>query len=101
MAPDEFEKRKALLKGTPEAPKEENPPPGPEAFATPQSAVRPIGGNAATPRKTPRTPGKSNEQAPRFFPLPEKNKKEDSKDKGRKKKVKDMDPQFQEEEVGW
>ena len=50
-------------------------------------------------------PGKSNAEAPRFFPLPEKkDKKDDDKTKetkGRKKKVKDMDPQFEEEEVGW
>ena len=55
----------------------------------------------ATPRKTPRTPGKNNEEAPRFFPLPAKKDKKDEKEKGRKKKLKDSDPQFEEEEVGW
>ena len=41
--------------GTPEAPKEESVPPGPDAFVTP---ARPISSSqSATPRKTPRTPG--------------------------------------------
>merc|ERR1712106_862541 len=72
LAPDEFEKRKAALANTPEpATKEEAaPPPGPDAFTTPKQPI-----NSATPRKTPRTPGKSNAEAPRFFPLPEKGAK--------------------------
>ena len=100
LAPDEFEKRKALLKNTPDVSKDESsmPPPGPDAFTTPKQIAS---SNSATPRKTPRTPGKSNADAPRFFALPEKGSKSKDESKGRKQKVKDIDPQFEEEEVGW
>ena len=59
--------------------------------------------HGSTPRKTPRTPGKTVTEAPRFYPLPDK-KEEDQKDKKerkRKKKVKDLNPEFDEKEVGW
>ena len=69
--------------------------------ATPVSQPRKMSGS--TPRKTPRTPGKTAADAPRFYPLPDK-KEEDPKDKKerkRKKKVKDLNPEFDEKEVGW
>merc|ERR1712168_1452011 len=94
---DEFDKKKELLGGSKEPTEvNQNEPPAPPSARTPARKM------SATPRKTPRTPGKSNAEAPRFFPLPDKKNDEKSESKRQRKlKVKDMDPDFDEQEVGW
>lgn len=93
---DEFDQKKRALECKNNVENTEDAPP-----ATPVSQPRKMSGS--TPRKTPRTPGKTAADAPRFYPLPDK-KEEDPKDKKerkRKKKVKDLNPEFDEKEVGW
>lgn len=96
LGADEFDKKKELLGGQKESAELQNEPPAPPSARTPARKM------SATPRKTPRTPGKSNAEAPRFFPLPDKKNDEKSESKRQRKlKVKDMDPDFDEQEVGW
>lgn len=94
LSADEFDKKKELLEGTKdEGPAAEQPP----EYHTPARKM------SATPRKTPRTPGKTAQEAPRFYPLPDK-KNDEAKPttpRNRKQKMKDMDPDFDESEVGW
>lgn len=55
-----------------------------------------------TPRTIPTTPSKNNTQAPRWYPLADKEKKKKDQVKpGLKKKLSHLNPEFEEEEVGW
>ncbi|CAG5099089.1 Oidioi.mRNA.OKI2018_I69.XSR.g16240.t1.cds [Oikopleura dioica] len=90
---EEFDEKKRQIDGTASPSPSTQPPP------TAAKAVTPTG--SKTPRAIPTTPSKSNTQAPRWYPLADKDKKKKEAKPGLKKKLSHLNPEFEEEEVGW
>lgn len=90
---EEFDEKKRQIDGTSSPSPSTQPPP------TAAKAVTPTG--SKTPRTIPTTPSKSNTQAPRWYPLADKEKKKKDVKPGLKKKLSHLNPEFEEEEVGW
>lgn len=91
---EEFDQKKRQIDGTCSPSPSTQPPP------TAVKAVTPTG--SKTPRTIPTTPSKNNTQAPRWYPLADKEKKKKDQVKpGLKKKLSHLNPEFEEEEVGW
>lgn len=91
---EDFDERKRQIDGT-SSPASSSAPAPPTAV----KAMTPKG--SKTPRAIPTTPSKSNTQAPRWYPLADKDKKKKETKPGLKKKLSHLNPEFEEEEVGW